>query len=92
MAIGGFNGSDPSPTLAEFQQYVEDGRIHYFVAGSGMGGGGMAGSGSSSEISTWVQDNFTQVTIDGSTFYDLTQPVASSTTSTSTSTDGATDV
>ena len=52
----------------------------------------MAGSGSSSEISTWVQDNFTQVTIDGSTFYDLTQPVASSTTSTSTSTDGATDV
>ena len=56
MAIGGFNGSDPSPTLAEFQQYVEDGRIHYFVAGGGMGGGGMGGSGSSSEISTWVQD------------------------------------
>lgn len=90
MAIGGFNGSDPSPTLAEFQQYVEDGRIHYFVAGGGMGGGGMGGSGSSSEISTWVQDNFTEVTIDGSTFYDLTQPVSSSTTSTSTN--GATDV
>ena len=92
MAIGGFNGSDPSPTLAEFQQYVEDGRIHYFVAGGGMGGGGMGGSGSSSEISTWVQDNFTEVTIDGSTFYDLTQPVSSSSTSTSTSTDGATNV
>lgn len=90
MAIGGFNGSDPSPTLAEFQQYVEDGRIHYFVAGGGMGGGGMGGSGSSSEISTWVQENFTEVTIDGSTFYDLTQPVSSS--STSTSTDGATNV
>lgn len=90
MAIGGFNGSDPSPTLAEFQQYVEDGRIHYFVAGGGMGGGGTGGSGSSSEISSWVQDNFTEVTIDGSTFYDLTQPVSSSTTSTSTN--GATDV
>ena len=23
MAIGGFNGSDPSPTLAQFQQLVE---------------------------------------------------------------------
>ena len=29
----------------------------------------------SSEISSWVQANFTPVTIDGSTFYDLTQPV-----------------
>ncbi|MGV7942692.1 glycosyl transferase, partial [Mycobacterium kansasii] len=27
MPIGGFNGTDPSPTLAQFQQYVRDGRI-----------------------------------------------------------------
>ena len=53
-------------------------------------GGGMGGSGSASQISTWVQKNFTEVTIGGSTFYDLTQPVSSSTTSTSTN--GATDV
>ena len=40
MAIGGFNGSDPSPTLAQFQQYVADGDIHWFIAsGGGMGGG-----------------------------------------------------
>ena len=26
MAIGGFNGTDPSPTLAQFQAYVADGR------------------------------------------------------------------
>ena len=32
MAIGGFNGSDPSPTLAQFKQYVADGEIHYFIA------------------------------------------------------------
>ena len=43
MAIGGFNGSDPSPTLEQFQQYVADGEIHYFAAGGGMGGG--AGGG-----------------------------------------------
>jgi 4-amino-4-deoxy-L-arabinose transferase-like glycosyltransferase len=74
MAIGGFNGSDPSPTLAQFKQYVADGQIHYFISGgSGMGGGmGMGGSGSSSEITSWVQSNYTATTVDGVTLYDLT--------------------
>lgn len=89
MAIGGFNGSDPSPTLEQFQECVAQGRIHYFAAGGGMGGG-MGGSGSASQISTWVQKNFTEVTIGGSTFYDLTQPATSS--SGSTTTGAGTDV
>ena len=38
MAIGGFNGSDPSPTLAQFQAYVQAGKIHYFLGGGGFGG------------------------------------------------------
>ncbi|MER8037668.1 ArnT family glycosyltransferase [Streptomyces hydrogenans] len=80
MAIGGFNGSDPSPTLAQFKRYVAEGKIHYFI-GSGGGGteGGMGGTGgpgggagSSSEISAWVQENFTAVTVGSATFYDLT--------------------
>ena len=33
MAIGGFNGTDPSPTLQEFQRYVADRKIHYFIRG-----------------------------------------------------------
>ncbi|MFJ2917115.1 ArnT family glycosyltransferase [Streptomyces sp. NPDC087307] len=75
MAIGGFNGSDPSPTLAQFKRYVEDGRIHYFIAGGGMGGGRMGGdSGSSSRISSWVEKNFEKVTAGSATFYDLTRP------------------
>lgn len=79
MAIGGFNGSDPSPTLAQFQQYVEDGRIHYFVSGGGMGGGmGGSGSGTASQISSWVEKNFKEVTAGSATFYDLTQPKTSS--------------
>ena len=69
MPIGGFNGSDPSPTLEQFQQYVADGKIHYFIAG---GRGGMGGDGTASEISTWVQENFTAATVDGVTLYDLT--------------------
>ncbi|MFJ2216633.1 glycosyltransferase family 39 protein [Streptomyces sp. NPDC101062] len=69
MAIGGFNGSDPSPTLAQFKKYVADGKIHYFLSGSG---GGPGGNGSSS-ITTWVEDTFKKVTVDGTTLYDLTQ-------------------
>lgn len=33
MAIGGFNGSDPSPTLAQFQALVAEGKVHYFIGG-----------------------------------------------------------
>ncbi|MGV9628036.1 ArnT family glycosyltransferase [Streptomyces sp. NPDC003487] len=73
MAIGGFNGTDPSPTLAQFKQYVEEGKIHYFIAGGGMGGGGMGGSGTSSQITSWVESTFKKVTAGSATFYDLTQ-------------------
>ncbi len=77
MPVGGFNGSDPSPTLAQFQQDVASGEIHYFLAGGngGPGGrGGPGGSGTGSAITQWVQANFSPVTIGGQTFYDLTQP------------------
>ncbi|MFB8176429.1 ArnT family glycosyltransferase [Streptomyces sp. NPDC055966] len=74
MAIGGFNGTDPSPTLAQFEKYVADGRIHYFIAGGGMGGGmGTSSNGSASQISSWVQRNFEKVTVGSATFYDLTR-------------------
>ncbi|MER6747909.1 ArnT family glycosyltransferase [Streptomyces fungicidicus] len=76
MAIGGFNGTDPSPTLDQFKKYVEEGKIHYFVAGGGMGGGMGGDSGSSAQISTWVQENFKEVTAGSATFYDLTQKTA----------------
>ena len=36
MAVGGFNGTDPSPTLEEFQRYVADRQIHYFIRGKMM--------------------------------------------------------
>jgi 4-amino-4-deoxy-L-arabinose transferase-like glycosyltransferase len=76
MAIGGFNGSDPSPTLAHFQSYVAAGQVHYFAASSGRGGG-PGGAAGGSAITSWVQQNFAAVDIGGSTFYDLTQPTGS---------------
>jgi hypothetical protein len=69
MPIGGFNGSDPSPTLAQFEKYVANGQIHYFIA-SGGAGRGPGGNGSSS-ITQWVEANFTAKTVSGVTLYDL---------------------
>lgn len=71
MAIGGFNGTDPSPTLDEFKQLVAEGQIHWYISSASGGMGGPGGSGSSSEISEWVEANVTATTVDGVTLYDL---------------------
>lgn len=71
MAIGGFNGGDDAPTLAQFQAWVADGEIGYLIAGGGMGGG-PGGGGSGQEIVEWVAANFTSTTVGGQTVYDLT--------------------
>jgi len=69
MAVGGFNGTDPAPTLEEFQQLVADGKIHYFIGGSMMQG--ETGSDAAARISEWVAANFQAETIGGTTVYDL---------------------
>ncbi|HEY0533043.1 MAG TPA: glycosyltransferase family 39 protein [Actinoplanes sp.] len=77
--LGGWNGGDPSPTLAEFQKDVTAGQIHYYISGAGMGGGGGMGGTTtqSSEIATWVAAHYTAKTVGSSTVYDLTQPRSS---------------
>ena len=72
MPIGGYNGTDPSPTLQQFQQLVADGRIHYFIAGGMMGGRSASGSDEATQIEAWVTATFTPITLDGVTLYDLT--------------------
>ncbi|WP_243653329.1 ArnT family glycosyltransferase [Pseudonocardia endophytica] len=83
MAVGGFNGTDPYPTLQQFQQMVANGQIHWFVGstGGGFGGGpgGQTSSGGSeaaTEIAEWVASTYTAHTVDGVTLYDLTTPAA----------------
>lgn len=71
LPIGGFNGSDPSPTLEQFRQYVAEGKVHYFVGG-GRGGPGSSNPSPSAQITQWVQENFTAIQVDGVTLYDLT--------------------
>jgi 4-amino-4-deoxy-L-arabinose transferase-like glycosyltransferase len=71
MAIGGFNGTDPTPTLAQFQQLVAAGKVHYFIAG---GRGGQRGGNGS--IASWVQSHFSTRTVGGTSVYDLTAPTS----------------
>jgi len=76
MPIGGFNGSDPSPTLEQFQQWVAEGKIHYYIVSDGPGSG-PGGQDDNSEqnhnsaIQTWIEENYTAQTVDGVTMYDL---------------------
>jgi 4-amino-4-deoxy-L-arabinose transferase-like glycosyltransferase len=72
MAIGGFNGSDPAPSLEQFQQLVAEGKIHYFLGGGRMGGRSMGGSDTSRQISAWVAATFSATSVGGATVYDLT--------------------
>ncbi len=75
MAIGGFAGSDDSPTLEQFQRYVADHEVRYFIAGDKFGPAGHHESGAAAQITSWVQKNFAPVKVGSSTVYDLDAPV-----------------
>ncbi|MFB2555207.1 ArnT family glycosyltransferase [Herbiconiux liangxiaofengii] len=83
LPVGGFNGLDPVPTLAQFQQLVADGDLRYVLATTAIGGqGGFGGQGAqgagvsttaSSEIEQWVEANCSTVTssqVDVNDLYD----------------------
>jgi 4-amino-4-deoxy-L-arabinose transferase-like glycosyltransferase len=78
MPIGGFSGGDPAPTLAQFKQYVADGKIHYFVVQGGEeGGSGRSGTDSTgSQITSWVTKTFTSQTVGSTVLYELSSPAS----------------
>jgi 4-amino-4-deoxy-L-arabinose transferase-like glycosyltransferase len=75
MSIGGFNGTDPAPSLAQFERYVAEHKIHYFVGANAHSFGG--GSGDAAAISKWVTSHFKAETVGGESVYNLTEPVSS---------------
>jgi len=77
MSIGGFNGTDPAPTLAQFEKYVADHEIHYFVGANAHSFGG--GSGDAARITEWVRAHFRSETVGGETVYNLTSPETTTT-------------
>jgi 4-amino-4-deoxy-L-arabinose transferase-like glycosyltransferase len=73
MAMGGFSGGDPAPTLAQLQAYVASGQLRYILVGSGGRGGP---NGASSDITSWVTTNGTVVeSVGNGTLYDLSGAV-----------------
>ena len=62
LAIGGFSGGDPFPTLPQFQRWVRQGLIHYYlVVEPDLGA-----------IRAWVGEKYDATTVDGVQVYDLT--------------------
>ena len=78
MAIGGFNGTDPAPTLEEFQRYVADRKIHYFIRGRMMigqwGGAAVAAARRPQTSRTGWRPTTPRRPSTASVIYDLTQP------------------
>jgi 4-amino-4-deoxy-L-arabinose transferase-like glycosyltransferase len=73
MAIGGFNGTDPAPSLATFEKYVKERKVHYFIAAST----GASNSSDAGQITAWVEGHFKAETIGGTTVYDLSTGASS---------------
>jgi hypothetical protein len=80
ISIGGWSGTDPSPTLAQFEHYVTTGQVRYLIASGGTASGGMAMGGGSAgvaaQITKWVAAHYKKITIGGQTVYDLSQPLS----------------
>ncbi|MDD9138012.1 glycosyltransferase family 39 protein [Fructobacillus sp. CRL 2054] len=61
MALGGYNGTDPTMTLSEFKQLVKSGQLKYFVLGNTK-----SSTGDISKILAWVKKNGKQVSYSSS--------------------------
>jgi 4-amino-4-deoxy-L-arabinose transferase-like glycosyltransferase len=71
MPIGGFNGSDPSPTLAQFQQLVAARKIHWYLVSGLERVGANGGSRDAALIAQWVTSHFPSEQVAGVTLFDL---------------------
>jgi len=73
MPLGGFAGSDPSPSLQAFKDHVWSGEICYFLPQDEFLNT-QAKDGTVSEISAWVKGYFASEMVDGQQIYDLSKP------------------
>ncbi|MDL5160233.1 ArnT family glycosyltransferase [Actinomycetospora termitidis] len=74
MPLGGFNGTDPSPTLTAFQALVASGQVHYFLGEGLTSVPDTGGSDATVQITAWVKQHYTATTVGGTVVYDLTHP------------------
>ncbi|HEY4864898.1 MAG TPA: glycosyl transferase, partial [Candidatus Dormibacteraeota bacterium] len=80
MSMGGFSGSDPTPTLSQFQSMVAQGKVRYLLVQSGGGAIGGGRGGTVAPVVSWAEAHGKAVTISGVsgfTVYDLQGAAAS---------------
>jgi 4-amino-4-deoxy-L-arabinose transferase-like glycosyltransferase len=70
MAMGGFTGSDPAPSIEQLQSYVTSGRLRFVLLGGGVGGGRGGPGDSSGSVSEWIASSCTVVKDVSSSLYD----------------------
>jgi 4-amino-4-deoxy-L-arabinose transferase-like glycosyltransferase len=71
MAMGGFTGSDPAPTLDQLKSYIASGKLRFVLASGGTSGGGGFGGTDTSARTAWVTSTCKAVDYGGSaTLYD----------------------
>ncbi len=66
--IGGFAGSDPSPSLSQLRRLINSGQLHYILLGGWQVAGGLAPGGSSSATRArqrWIEGHGKVVRISG---------------------------
>jgi hypothetical protein len=74
VTIGGFSGSDATPTVGQLAQMVKDGELKYVLLGGDGGGMGGPGGGASSALTAWVQAHgkaVTSVSTSAGTLYEV---------------------
>ncbi|BBZ30969.1 glycosyl transferase [Mycolicibacterium madagascariense] len=73
MAIGGFAGTDPVPTLPQFQDYVARHQVTYYLTPKTSA----PARGAHADILSWVRTHFRATEVGPVTAYDLLEPLPS---------------
>lgn len=68
MSMGGFNGSDPAPTLDQLQSLISSGDLRFVLLGRAQQVGFGLGT---TDVDAWVAASCSAVTVDGSTTTNL---------------------
>ena len=74
MAIGGFSGSDPAPTLSQFQDDVAQHKVAYYIVMNTRGRGPSWGNRGHADIAKWVAATFHSSAVGDATVYNLSAP------------------
>ncbi len=74
MAIGGFSGSDPAPTLSQFKDDVAQHKVAYYVVVNHRGRGPGWTNRGHADIADWVAATFPSSAVGDDTVYNLSAP------------------